>query len=478
MGEVRNGQPAFEDIVFAGVRELSVLYAKRDVSPVEVTRLTLERLRSINSRINAFSQVDEARALEEAAASEERWRRGAPLGALDGMPFSVKDTLAAKGFATRRGSPITSAEPAKESAPIVERVHEAGGVILGITTTPEFGGGVVTISPLSGITRNPWNPAKTSGGSSGGAAASIAAGVGTFALGTDAGGSIRIPAAINGVVGFKATGGLVPTYPANVAGGLSSPGPIARTVEDCATVLGVVARPDVRDPDGMPGLGKDPLDGLEDGIRGMRVAISETLGYARLVDEGVLARFREACAVLTELGAEVEAQDPLSEDPLPIYKRLFMPGFAYALRHLDEAGRQKIGEQLRRILEEGGKLTIEEYFDAHQARRDLAIRMSRFHQRYDLLITPAIATPAFDAELWQPPEFERFGEMRAWVPFGYPFNLTQQPAISIPCGFTDGGLPVGLQIIGPRFSDVAILRAARALEKAGISPRRRPAIRD
>jgi aspartyl-tRNA(Asn)/glutamyl-tRNA(Gln) amidotransferase subunit A len=465
-----------DHIAYSGISDLAHAFSAGELTSVEATQIALARFQSINPRINAFSQIDEQRALSLAEASDRRRRNGTSLGPLDGIPFSVKDTLVAEGFATRRGSKITSEEPARESSPAVARVLEAGGVILGITTTPEFGGGPVTISPLTGITRNAWDVSKTAGGSSGGAATSIAAGIGAFALATDAGGSIRNPAALNGVVGYKATGGLVPTWPANVAGALSSSGPIARSVADCAAVLAIITRADGRDPDSLPPPADDFPGDLQAKLPALRIAVSETLGYARHVDAAVLTVFRRACGYLETLGATVDLVDPPIVDPIPIYTTLFSAGFAATLRKLSPADRQQIGSQLQALLVTGGDVTLEQYFAAQQARRELAVQMHRFHQTYDLLITPMVAVTAFDAERMMPASFEQYDEPRAWVPFSYPFNLTQQPAISIPCGFSDEGLPVGLQVVGPRFSDRLVLQFAAALEGQGIAPVRRPSL--
>lgn len=470
------GTERHDHIAYYGIAALSSAFANREATSVEATQAALGRLRLVNPKINAFSQLDEQRALSLAEAADRRWQSGNPLGPLDGIPFSVKDTLVAEGFATRRGSRITSDQPAQASSPAVARVLEAGGVILGITTTPEFGGGPVTISPLTGITRNAWDVSKTAGGSSGGAAASIAAGIGAFALATDAGGSIRNPAALNGVTGYKATGGLVPTWPANVAGALSSPGPIARSVADCATVLAVIAQPDARDPDALPPPTDDFLKALQAPLPPLRIAVSETLGYARHVDADVLTVFRNAVQLLAKLDAVVERVDPPINDPISIYKTLFSSGFASTLKKLSAEERQQIGEQLQALLKVGEKVTLAEYMDAQLARRNLAEQMQRFHQAYDLLITPMVAVTAFEAERVMPASFEQYGEPRAWVPFSYPFNLTQQPAISIPCGFSQAGMPVGLQIVGPRFADRLVLQCASALERLGLSPARYPTL--
>lgn len=467
--------PAGADRTFYfGISEWQRELSRGRLSSVEATRATLSRLRQVDPEINAFSQVDQDRALAAAAASDRRRRSDSLLGPLDGIPFSVKDTLVAEGFATRRGSRITSEVPARDSSPCVARVLEGGGVVIGITTTPEFGGGPVTISPLTGITRNAWDRSRTAGGSSGGAASSIAAGVCAFALATDAGGSIRNPASLNGVVGYKATGGLVPNWPASVAGALSCAGPIARTVEDCATVLQAICAPDVRDPDALPTPAGSFVADLRKAPKRLRIAVSETLGYARHVDDDVLTVFRSACRHLPAVAESVDLADPPIQDPVSTYKTLFTAGIHSALRALSPSDRAQLGDQLRGLLDVGAKVTLQQYLDAQQRRRDLAVAMHRFHERYDLLVTPMVAVTAFEAERLMPQSFEQYDEPRAWVPFSYPFNLTQQPAISIPCGLTRGGLPVGMQIAGPRFSDDKVLRFAWAMEQSGLMPSRRP----
>ncbi|MES2538723.1 MAG: amidase [Pseudomonadota bacterium] len=462
------------DLGFYSIAELSHRFHRRELSPLEVAKATLNRLAALNGQINAFSQVREDLTLALARESEQRWLRGEQRGALDGVPFSVKDTLVAKGFATRRGSRITSDAPATESAPIVDRVLEQGGVILGITTSPEFGAGPVTISPLTGITRNPWNLQMTTGGSSGGGAAAVAAGIGPLALATDAGGSIRIPAALTGIFGFKATGGRVPTHPGNVAGGLSSPGPLTRSVQDAAIVMNAIALPDLRDPEALPADHVDYLASLDKGIAGLRIAFSPTLGYAREVDPAVAEAVRAAAAVFSRLGAHVEQVDPPISDPIAAYKTTFMAGYMHALSKLTPEQELLLGPQLREILSHGRNMTLGQYLAAQDVKRTLAAKMAQFHATYDLLLTPTVAVPAFPAERWEPEGFEKYNESRAWVPFGYPFNLTQQPAASIPCGFTPAGLPIGLQIVGRRFDDALVLRAARAFEAEETVPLRRP----
>lgn len=463
-----------DEIAFLTASELVRRYDDGSLSPVEATKAALSRVEAHNEKINAFTLVDREGALRSANEAEVRWRRKQPLGLLDGVPLSVKDTLMVKGYPFRRGSRATGTEPVKESAPIVDRALESGAVMLGITTTPEFGAGPITISPLTGITRNPWDLSKNAGGSSGGAAAAIAAGMGHVALATDAGGSIRIPSALCGVVGMKTTGGRLSTYPPNVAGTLSSPGPITRSVQDTALVLSVISTPDARDVEALPPeADADYVASLVGGIKGLRVAFTTTLGYAPKVHPEVKAAVCRAAEQFETLGAKVEEAHPQVDNPINCFLSLFRSGFAYSLRNFSAEQSALIGDQLRDVVEKGREITALEYLSAQDARRGLARVFQSFFTNFDLLLTPTCAVPAFTADRWAPEDFDEFEDSRAWTPFGYPFNMTQQPAISVPCGFTVTGLPIGLQIVGPRFADRLILRAAKAYESAQTSQARR-----
>ncbi len=454
-----------EDVAFLSIGDLLKRYRAKALSPVEVTEIVLARIRMWNPRINAFCMVDETAAMAAARASERRWRNNRPAGALDGVPISVKDTLPIRGYPTRRGSRLTGEAPAAENAPVVDRVLEQGAVIVGVTTTPEFGVGPVTISPLTGITRNPWDPSKGSGGSSGGAAAATAAGLGYAALGTDAGGSIRTPSSLCGVVGFKPSGGRVPVHPPSFAGALATPGPITRNVRDAALMHTITTRPDIRDVDGLPADYSDYTDGLDKGVKGLRIAYSATLGFAPRVEPEVARIAADAVRNFSKAGARVTAADPGFADPHDLFVALFHAGAAYTLRDVDAERLKLLGTIMQEAFAAGQKVSLRDYLEIQEARRALALRMARFHERFDLLVTPTLATAAFDAERVKPKSFDAFPNMRCWTVFCYPFNLTTQPAISVPCGFTAAGLPVGLQIVGPRFADAAVLRAARAFER-------------
>ncbi|MSQ71358.1 MAG: amidase [Betaproteobacteria bacterium] len=457
-----------------GIAELVHAFRDKRLSPVDVVNAQLARIRARNPVINAFVHLDEAGALRSARAAEARWQRGEPLGALDGVTFTAKDNLPVKGYPSRRGSLTTSTAPMTENSPIVARCLESGAVFLGLTTLPEFAMGPITISPLTGVTRNPWNPAKQAGGSSGGAAAAVSAGFCTFAVGSDAGGSIRIPAALTGVVGYKPSGGRVPLYPPSVAGALSCNGPITHSVRDAARVLAIATRPDARDPLALPADNVDYEQLLEGGIRGWRIAMSLTLGYAQQVDLELCDAVRRAGEVLRGLGAVVEERDPPVEDPTDSYVTLLRGTVRYSLRNLTPAQRAQVSASARDILE-GPDISLADYLRIQEQCQSLARRMHAFHQDYDLLITPTVAAPAFAAERYYPEAFEKFANRRAWTPFTALFNLTQQPAISVPAGLTGEGLPVALHIVGPRAADAKVLRAAHAYEAvAGYSQLRAP----
>src|SRR5271157_964349 len=300
---------ADQDVVYASAVSLLDLFGKKALSPVEVTRLLLDRLDALQPRINAFCVVDRDGALAAARASEGRWLRGEAVGRLDGVPVTIKDLILMRGFPTLRGSRLVDPDQDwSEDAPVVARLREAGAVILGKTTTPEFGWKALGDSPLTGITRNPWDLDRTSGGSSGGAAAACAAGIGPLHVGSDGAGSIRIPSAFTGVFGLKPSFGRVPAHPPSPMGLLAHIGPMARTVADAALLLTVLSGPDHRDPYALPPEDKDYLERLEEGVRGWRIAYSPTLGYAK-VDPEIAAGVAEAARQFEVLGAIVEQVD-------------------------------------------------------------------------------------------------------------------------------------------------------------------------
>ena len=448
------------DLADCSAHQLLDLYRRRKASPVEATRAVLSRIDRLNPVLNAFCVVAPEDALRSAAESEARWARGEPAGDLDGVPVSIKDLILAKGWPTLRGSRTTDPKQAWQvDAPASARLREAGAVILGKTTTPEFGCKGETNSPLTGITRNPWNPDKTPGGSSGGAAVAVACGMGALAVGTDGGGSIRIPSSFTGIFGIKPSFGRVPAWPLSPFGTVAHLGPMTRSVTDAALMLSVMSLPDARDWHALPYEPRDYRAGLEDGVRDLRIAYSSNLGYAD-VDPEVAGIVRGAIGVFAELGARVDERHPGFENAGPIFQTHWFSGAAALIRTVKDT--KPVDPGLLEVAAQGEKITAAELMDAQMKRGALGTHMNLFHRDYDLLVTPALAVAAFDVGQETPVK----GRWTEWTPFTYPFNLTGQPAAAIPCGFTKAGLPVGLQIVGPRFADALVLRAARAFETA------------
>jgi aspartyl-tRNA(Asn)/glutamyl-tRNA(Gln) amidotransferase subunit A len=454
------------DISQHNAADLLRLYRRRELSPVEVVRDALARISRFQPQINAFVLVDEDAALNAARASEARWGAGEPAGLKDGLPATIKDIIDVKGLPTRKGSLTTPVTPAEHDAPAVARLKEQGAVILGKTATPEFGWIGACHSPLTGITRNPWNLTRTTGGSSGGAAAAALLNLGILHLGTDGAGSIRIPAAFTGVFGIKPSYGRVPAYPASAFTVLAHQGPLTRTVSDAALMLSVIGQPDMRDTTAWNTPAPDFRIGLEDGVRGLRIAWSPRLGYVKELDSDVEAAAHKAAQVFVDLGAHVEEVDPGFAEPIEMEKKVWYSVAATIVDAVPPPERDKMDEGLRAMAEQGRRYSLADYLSAHTQRTELANHMLRFHERYDLLLTPQMPVPAIEAGRVTPAD-GRFGdEWINWSPYTYPFNLTQQPAASVPCGFSSDGLPVALQIVGPPRRDELVLRAARAYESA------------
>ena len=447
------------------------LYRSGAASPLDATREILARIERLNPQLNAFCLVDAEAALQSARQSEARWQRGAPMGPLDGVPVSIKDLILTRGWPTRRGSRTVDAAQAWDvDAPVTARLREAGAVLLGKTTTPEFGCKGETNSPLTGISRNPWDLSRTPGGSSGGTAAAVAAGLGPLSVGTDGAGSVRIPAAFCGNFGLKPSFGRVPAYPLSPFGSVSHLGPHTLSVADAALMMNVISQPDARDWTALPADGRDYRVGLDDGVRGLRIAYSPTLGYARNVHPEVAAAVERAVQGLAALGAVVEAVDPGFDDPLDICTGLWFLGAYTVWSGLSPAQQAVCDPDFQAEAALGARLTALDVQQLHLRRGALGSRLRQFMQRFDLIATPAVAVPAFEA---RPAGHTPMtpADMLGWTPFSYPFNLSQQPAASIPCGLTGDGLPIGLQLVGPMFGDALVLRACRAYESLRPIPR-------
>jgi aspartyl-tRNA(Asn)/glutamyl-tRNA(Gln) amidotransferase subunit A len=451
-----------EDLTMMSATEMVASYRKKRVSPVAVIRAVLDRIQAYNDALNAFCLVDEEYAMASAKAAEDRWQKGKPIGLVDGVPTTIKDTYLVKGWPARRGSLTSPDDPCEEDAAAPARLREHGAVLIGKTTTPEFGWKAVTDSRLTGITRNPWNTERTPGGSSGGACVTAATGMGALHLGGDGGGSIRIPAAFCGVYGFKANYGRVPVYPQLTPGTLTHLGPVTRTVTDAALMLTVIAEPDTRDWLALPYEKRDYRMGLEEGVRGLHIGFSKNFGYVD-VDPEIADLAVKATAVFEDLGAVVEEADPGFQNPRHAFDVYYYSLFTYMLEGMSDQERNLLDPGLVEIAEEGKRFGVRDLMDAEMTRAAIARQMDRFHQTYDLLISPQVPLAAFEVGV----EFPQDSGMKRWLdwsPFTYPFNFTGQPTASVPCGFNHEGLPIAIQIVGPRFAEHLVLRASRAYE--------------
>ena len=458
-------QDRAQDLALWSATELLDAYRRKAVSPVEATLAALARIDRLDDRLNAFCVVDRDGALAAARAAEARWQRGAPAGLVDGVPSTVKDVLLTKGWPTLRGSKTVDPNQAwTEDAPAVARLREHGAVLLGKTTTPEFGWKAIGDSPLTGITRNPWHLEHTTGGSSAGAAAATAVGMGALAIGTDGAGSIRIPSSFTGLFGLKPTFGRVPAYPPSAFGIVSHVGPMTRTVSDGALMLTVLAGADWRDSWALPPDDRDYRVGLDDGVRGLKIGFSPDLGWITVAPD-VAAAVTSAVRVFAELGATVETVAPPFASPHAAETVIWSAPTAKLVADLDDGKQALLDPGLVRMAAHGRRYSALDLASADHARIMLGQSMAAFHQRYDLLVTPTLPVPALPVgrdTLDPDPE----ALWLDWAPFTYPFNLTRQPAASVPCGLTRDGLPIGLQIVGPLYAEPLVLRAARAFETA------------
>lgn len=458
---------ASTDAALLTAEEMLALYARRLLSPVEVLQAVTERIARLNPSLNAFALLN-PRAIDAATESEIRWRSGRPIGMLDGVPCTVKDLVDVAGFPTRRGSRTTEATPVTDDAPAVMGLKAAGAVIFGKTTTTEFGWKTPGDCPLHGITRNPWNTAHTTGGSSSGAGAAGAAGFGPLHIGTDAGGSIRIPAAWCGLVGLKGTFGRVPAWPASAFPGVSCLGPMTRTVRDSALMFAAMAQHDLRDPFCLPDDGRDWLAGIEDGVAGLRVGVLRRPGFDAPIDGDGIGAVERAAALLTELGAVVEEASPSLPDMHHAFECIWGATFARVVANTPEDKRVWLDPGMIEVARRLGGMTAIEFMDAEAMRATAGHEMARLHQSYDLVLCPTVPAgpPLADAPLVDPVQ----ALWTQWAPWTFTFNITRQPAITVPFGVRSNGLPNAIQLAAAQHCDDLVLRAARALELAAPFP--------
>ena len=473
-----------QEICWMSGLQMANAIRNEEISPVKILDAILERVKEVNPKINAIVTLVDEEAKGSAKKAEEAVRGGEKLGPLHGVPVYIKDNQFTKGIRTTFGSKLFESHVPAVDAVLVERLKAAGAIVLGKTNMPEFGLLPITDNLLFGPTWNPWDLAKTPGGSSGGAAAAVAAGLGPLATGNDGGGSIRIPASLCGVYGFKPSFGRIPSFP-SLPGSetLIHEGPITRTVADAALMMEVMAGPDERDRFSLPRQDIDYLGPTRESVEGLKVAYSADLGYAA-VDREVREVTRRSALAFEKLGCEVEEEDP----EIPNMEGDFLiETIADAVTsmedYLGDPGywKEKIYPLYPSFFSLVDAYNIRDLVRARFRREHLLWDGIRhFFEKYDLLLTPSTAVPAFDYE-----EGGSIGPTQidgkdvgpiGWIAFTYPFNFTGQPAASIPCGFTKAGLPTGLQIVGRRYDDATVLKASAAFERAFPWQDRRPPI--
>jgi aspartyl-tRNA(Asn)/glutamyl-tRNA(Gln) amidotransferase subunit A len=458
-----------DDLTLATVDELSTAYAARTLSPVEAAQAHLDRIAELDPALNAFVLVDPDHALDAARASESRWARGEQLGALDGIPTSIKDLSMVVGWPTRKGSLTTSDAPDTEDSAVTSRLREAGAVMLGKTTTPELGWKGLCDSPLTGDTRNPWDPSRTPGGSSGGAAVAAITGMATLGIGSDGGGSIRMPSAFCGTFGLKATHAFVPLYPPGGSGLLSHVGPITRTVRDCAHLMSAIAVPDPREIYPTQRDARSWLDGIDDGVGGLRVAFSPAYGRA-MVDPQIAAAVARTVDLLADLGAEVTLADPELPDCRDAFLVLWDAAMGRIVDGLTDEQRERCDPGLVETWRRGRALSAYDVMAADAVRAQATLAVNRLLASFDLLVSPTVPLLAFPlgSDVADPATQQHWVD---WTPFTYPINMTRHPAAAVPIWLSREGLPMSMQIVGRHFDDRLVLRAARAIEQAHPFPR-------
>ncbi|MGM0542932.1 MAG: amidase [Pseudomonadota bacterium] len=445
------------DLGAMDAQTLRQLFETRQASPLEATRAALARIDQFNEAVNAYVHVDAEGAEQAAKASARRWGQGKPLSPIDGIPVSMKDLTEVAGMPCRAGSLTTSDERCDTDAPPARMLREAGAIFLGKTNTPEFGWKAVTDNRVFGATNNPWDTRLTPGGSSGGAAAAAALNMGVLHQGGDSGGSIRIPAAFTGVFGFKPTFGWTPQWPPAKEPTLSHLGPLTRSVRDAVSMLDVMGRYDYRDPYATRGQPDCWGADLDKGLEGLRIGYSADLGYAD-VDPQIASRVKEAAQKMEALGAEIVEVDPGFCSPLDTFRKIWFTASLDQWRQMTPSQREQLDPGMVANAREAEAWNALDLFRALSDRALLTRELEHFNQHYHLIMTPAVAVLPFEVNQEVPPG-SGMRDWEEWASFSYPFNLSQQPAASVPCGFTDNGLPVGFQLAGGKFDDVRVLRA-------------------
>ena len=465
-----------EDLGFLPATELAELIRTKKISPVEYTRTLIQRIEALEPRVNAFVHLAADQAMDAARAAEQALMSGARIGRLHGVPATIKDLVITKDMPTQNGSLIFQGHQPTEDSPVVPRLQAEGAIILGKTTTSEFGWTGVSHSPLTGITHNPWKHGYNAGASSAGAGAAAAAGYGPLHQGSDGAGSIRMPSHFCGVFGLKPTFGRVPYYPVSVGDMTSHMGPMTRTVADSALMLEVMAGPHPLDYTTLEAGPAHYLARLHEGVKGRKIAYSPDLGHAR-VDPDVAALVKQAAERFSELGATVEEVKTPWAAPGPDLIRFFWSAHMTRLKPYLAEWESRMDPGLVACIKASDNVSVAEYQAARERKMPYIAGIHRWFEDWDFLLTPAVSVAAFPAEKLMPDHWPHHDwDWVSWAEFSYPFNMSWNPAASVPCGFTAQGLPVGLQIVGKRFDDLGVLQASAAFEAAQPWAGKRPAL--
>lgn len=447
--------------------QLHRLFSSGEASPVDAVQAALDRIARFNPGVNAFAHVVPDLALAAARQSEQRWQRGEPIGPLDGISATIKELTSVIGIPTRKGSALGETEPATTEPVAVQRLRSAGVCILGTTCSPELGWKGVTHGPATGVTVNPWNHGRAAGGSSGGAAVAAALNMGVIHDGSDGAGSIRIPASFCGVFGFKPTYGWIPPSATTPHFDLAHRGPLARKVADAALFLQASAGYTPEAAFGYcPPEVPDWSAALHQDLKGLRIGYSRRLGYATVAPD-VATAVERAARRLGDLGCSIDEVDPGFANPhdaLTILWSVALANVVKAMR-LSHAEEQQMDPGLLDLARAGLTISADAYVEARMAMGELRVRMARFHQTYDALLLPTMPLTAFEAGL-DVPRGSGMQSWSEWSPFTYPFNMTSQPAASVPCGFDRDGLPIGMQLVAAWYEDGTVLRIAHAYQEA------------
>ena len=452
--------------------DLLSMYKTRETNPLEVSLDIIKQLENKNSQFNAFVCFDKEKILQQAKLSSERWSSGKVKGILDGVPISIKDLLVTKDYPTRRGSfieslPITS----DKDAPVVKKILEQGGIVLGKTTTPEFGHKGTTQSKRYGATLNPWNTKLNSGGSSGGSASAVAAGMGPLSIGTDGGGSVRIPCSFCGLFGHKPTFGKVPAYPISPFGTVANIGPITRTVADGGLLMNVIAKPDKDDWYSLP-YDKEIYNEFDlNEVKNLKIGVFKYWGMKNFfnqisLENSVEVVYENILKKLKQEGLQLTFDSKINwpNNPADIFKTMWYVGAANLSKKIDDEEFSKIDENFLQFIDEGNKYSVFDFLAAEAKRAENATYLSYLFEKFDVLIGPTMPVLPLECDAVIPKDYKS-KDLFSWTPFTYPFNLTKHPSSTINCGFSSSGLPIGIQVVAPHYEDKRCLQISAYLEK-------------